>query len=218
MRRLRAPIGSPSVGDVYVFPKLDGTNASAWWDPETGAPACASRRRRIAPEDDNAGFAQWVQFSDEAAGVRQAIHAHPSWILYGEWLVPHTLKTYREDAWRRFWVFDVFNRETERFVDYPTYSEALSSSDVDVIEPQCLIETPSEEQLRREVDGNTYLICDGMGSGEGVGLVHDLHRDKVRTLDASAPGSAPSVSMIRCPCFLRSSLGSSGSPSIQISR
>ena len=33
--------------------------------------------------------------------------ANPGCRFFGEWLVPHSLKTYREDAWRDFYIFDV---------------------------------------------------------------------------------------------------------------
>lgn len=157
------------IGRVHVFPKLDGTNASAWIGAD-GLVDAASRRRRITPEDDNAGFAAWVQ-SDEcgrAEVLRSTLESHPNWILYGEWLVPHTLKTYRGDAWRRFWIFDVYDREMGRYVAYEQYSPALSG--LDLIEPLFIVTNPSEQQIRGAVESNTYLILDGQGAGEGIVL------------------------------------------------
>ena len=53
------------MGLVHVFPKLDGTNASVWWDGH--AVQCASRRRVLSREDDNAGFFAWVHSEDPMA-------------------------------------------------------------------------------------------------------------------------------------------------------
>lgn len=41
-------------GDCYVFPKLDGTNASIWMDD--AELCCGSRNRQLSLENDNGGF------------------------------------------------------------------------------------------------------------------------------------------------------------------
>jgi len=155
------------LGKVYVFPKLDGTNASVWFDGES---ICAgSRNRKLSLESDNAGFYEWVLSDDpKAVQIREYLQAHPRLILYGEWLVPHTLKTYREEAWRRFYVFDVYDTETSQYLSYETYSGELIRRGIDVIEPLCTAQNPSHDQLNTLVEQNTYLIADGAGVGEGI--------------------------------------------------
>lgn len=162
------------VGRVHVFPKLDGTNASVWWNAglQTG-----SRRRVIDTGDDNAGFASWAH--GKADVLQAALGDLPSGaVLYGEWLVPHTLKTYREEAWRRFWVFDVYDRVSEQYVPYEMYSAILAQYGIDCVPPLCWIANPTEEDVRRQVDANTYLIRDGMGVGEGIVLKNYAWRNK----------------------------------------
>ena len=47
------------VGTCYVFPKLDGTNASVWVDdskPFGHTLCCGSRNRELELDNDNAGF------------------------------------------------------------------------------------------------------------------------------------------------------------------
>lgn len=163
------------LGEVYVFPKLDGTNASAWIEygphDEPGPFLnCGSRTRTLTEERDNAGFRKWVV--DDAQwhlwqGLMR-IERGPLCTLYGEWLVTHTLKTYRSDAWRRFWVFDVFDNERGRYIHYRDYAPALMKIGFDVIEPLCIFTNPLEQQLRIEVENNSYLILDGGGAGEGI--------------------------------------------------
>ena len=50
-------------GEVYVFPKLDGTNASAWWmgGDVIGRMGVGfgSRNRQLSLDKDNGGFMQW---------------------------------------------------------------------------------------------------------------------------------------------------------------
>jgi Fe-S cluster biosynthesis and repair protein YggX len=91
---------------------------------------------------------------------------YPYLRLYGEWLVPHTLKTYRDDAWRNFYVFDVM--DGERYVPYDVYNYLLDSYNIEYIVPICKIVNPSYERLVGQLDKNGYLIKDGCGSGEGI--------------------------------------------------
>lgn len=155
------------MGLVHVFPKLDGTNASAWLGPS--GVACGSRNRELSLTDDNAGFMAWV-LSDEGAGVANFVADHPNLTLYGEWMVPHTLKTYRHEVWRRFWVFDVYDRSEGRYLPWEEYRALIEPYKLDLIEPLCTIQDPSEAQLLAQVEVNTYLIAEGAGLGEGVVL------------------------------------------------
>lgn len=168
------------MGLVHVFPKLDGTNAAMWHDPISGNIQAGSRNRVLSLESDNAGFCAWVTSGDPSAeSLRQLLSENPNWIIYGEWMVPHTLKTYREEVWRKFWIFDVYDRTTGTYVSYETYVAVLATENrllddpdcqINVIEPLCTIQDPSEDQLRAQVETNTYLIADGAGLGEGVVL------------------------------------------------
>ena len=47
------------VGTNYVFPKIDGTNASVWLGDD-GQVHCGSRTREITVENDNAGCCKWA--------------------------------------------------------------------------------------------------------------------------------------------------------------
>jgi RNA ligase-like protein len=151
-------------GKTYVFPKLDGTNASIWHDGREVR--CGSRNRELTVESDNHGFAAWAN-SAHAEGLREFLRQNTDLVLYGEWLVPHTLKTYRDEAWRRFWVFDVFDRQTGRYVAFDAYFEHLHHR-CDLLQPLCKIDHPSQAQLQAQVEANTYLVRDGAGVGEGV--------------------------------------------------
>lgn len=156
------------LGVCYVFPKLDGTNASIWYDQEKGL--CAgSRTRQLHSEGDNAGFYAWVLQNKER--FSPFFKMFPDQRLYGEWMVPHTLKTYREDVWRRFWIFDITTNDNEgnaSHIPYENYASRLRSFGLDYIEPLCKISDPTREQLDRVVASNTFLIQDGSGAGEGI--------------------------------------------------
>jgi hypothetical protein len=152
------------VGTTYVFPKLDGTNASVWLG-EDGEVKAGSRNRDLSVEgaSDNAGFRAFAE-SDQA--IEELLLAHPSWIVYGEWLVPHSLKTYRDDAWRRFYVFDVF--DGEKFLTYDEYKPAMDQFGLDYLAPIAIVKNGNHEIYQGCLDRNTFLIQDGKGVGEGI--------------------------------------------------
>lgn len=153
------------VGTCYVFPKLDGTNAQVWMSE--GKLMAGSRNRTLTQENDNAGFYNWVL--SNSAPYEQLFELYPGITLYGEWLVPHSLKTYRDDAWRKFYIFDVYlNGEPLR---YDIYKDILDGfPELDYLVPLAIIKNGSRESFERCLEKNVFLIKDGSGTGEGVVL------------------------------------------------
>jgi hypothetical protein len=155
------------IGECYIFPKLDGTNASVWVG-EDGCVRTGSRTRELSVQNDNAGFHNWAI---EDAKLNAFFKEYPGFRLYGEWLVSHSLKTYKEDAWRKFYVFDATFIETDEgagYLHYDYYSKALKEFDLDYIAPQKIIENPTYEMLLVELEKNKFLIEEGKGCGEGI--------------------------------------------------
>lgn len=162
------------LGMCYVFPKIDGTNATLWFDGKIQA---GSRNRQLSLDNDNAGFYNW-------AITQPSIHAffnfHADLRLFGEWLVPHTLKTYNQDAWRKFYVFDVV-RDTQddyEYINYEEYSKILDTFNIDYIPPICKVKNPTYDRLVNQLDKNTYLISDGSGTGEGIVIKNYDYKNK----------------------------------------
>ena len=50
------------LGECFIFPKIDGTNASVWIT--NGVLQAGSRTRKLSLESDNAGFYGWVLKQD----------------------------------------------------------------------------------------------------------------------------------------------------------
>lgn len=67
--------------------KLHGTNAAVQRTPE-GTLECQSRERIITPEDDNHGFARWVD-SHREEWLRAIM---PGTVVFGEWCGPGVMK------------------------------------------------------------------------------------------------------------------------------
>lgn len=153
-------------GTCYVFPKIDGTNASIWL--EDGEVKCGSRRRELTIDDDNAGFC--AEMINDAK-VKEYLKKHPTHRLFGEWLVPHTIRTYREEAWRKFYVFDVCVDNGEdglTYISYEEYKPLLEEFELNYINPIKIIKNGSYENFIKELESNTFLIKDGAGEGEGI--------------------------------------------------
>lgn len=169
-------------GECWIFPKLDGTNASVWMD---GDVLCAGSRNRKLPQalsngqcgifsddvkcNDNQGFAEFVGQNRER--FLRYFGKFPNKRLYGEWLVPHAFQGYRSDSWRKFYVFDVSelsDGQVEHFVPYYIYEESLKEFGFDYVIPQCKIINPSYEALLHELKQNHFLCEDGKGPGEGI--------------------------------------------------
>ncbi len=166
-------------GTCFIFPKLDGTNGSVWAEFLPFSPASGlggfekltvrvgSRNRILRPESDNAGFHAFVKGeSDEAERLRMLVLKNPSYVFYGEWLVPHTIQCYKKDAWRKFYIFDVFDREAGAYIEYNTYRHALDNAGVPFI-PAIRVENPTGPELDEIVAKQDYL-CKPGEFGEGI--------------------------------------------------
>ena len=165
------------VGMTYVFPKIDGTNSSVWLDNK-GIVQCGSRNRQLSLEKDNAGFYVFVNTSNN---IQKCLFDNPKLRLYGEWLVPHSLRTYRDNAWRRFYVFDVMeeiDNETERYLPYEEYRVIMERYGLDYILPLCVIQNATYDSYINQLEKNVFLIQDGKGCGEGIVIKNYNYKNK----------------------------------------
>lgn len=155
------------VGNVYVFPKIDGTNGVVWCD--NGVVKVGNRNRvlSIGFNTDNGGFCEYITAQEN---IKKYFEKHPNRILYGEWLIPHTIKTYRDDCWHKFYVFDVgimSDGERTEYLPYETYKVELDEFGIDYLAPLKIVKNPDIIRLREIAETNFYLLKDG-SIGEGV--------------------------------------------------
>lgn len=169
------------IGECFIFPKLDGTNASLWYSADEKMFYAGSRNRELKLDNDNHGFMKWFIASYEDQHRNAIVHFlrdYPHLRLFGEWLIKHTLKTYRDDAWEKFYVFDVFDTEKLEYTHYNQYKEILDAYNVTYIPPICKIKNPTYERFIKLLDQNTYLIKDGEGTGEGIVIKNYSFKNK----------------------------------------
>lgn len=160
-------------GVVHVFPKIDGTNAKIWADPKDGFCRFGSRNRELSIGADNANF---MGASIDDGRYPTFFRDCPDITLFGEWLVPHSLKSYRDDAWRKFYVFDVM--DAKGYFEYDYYSRLLSEYHIDFVPLLCRIKNPTIENLYDAMKRNTYLLKDGEGIGEGIVIKNYDYRNQ----------------------------------------
>lgn len=166
--------GTPGVdginfGTCHVFPKIDGTNACLWFHERL---RCGSRNRELSLEQDNHGFCAWAQ---EQCNIDHFFQANSSLRLFGEWLVPHSLRTYREDAWRKFYVFDVM--DGERYLPYEEYKPILETFRLHYVPCYAVVKNGDEEMFRNQLENNDFLMQDGH-MGEGIVIKNYEFRNK----------------------------------------
>lgn len=97
---------------IVVTEKIDGANASIL-TRDDNIIAC-SRRNELTPDNKLQGFYDFVQTLN-AKDIADVLGTN--YILFGEWLVKHTIK-YPENRMRQFYVFDTFNIETDQYMPW----------------------------------------------------------------------------------------------------
>lgn len=161
-------------GTVYLMPKLDGTNGVVWF--RDGEIRCGSRNNYLNPASgqDNHGFRAamladpyWPEFFAQ----------HPHLIVYGEWLVPHTVKDYLPEAWRKFYVFDMFDTVNHRYLT-PEEMRHQVAMTPDTSPDSCQsrveiafwakLDSPTEAQLVHHLDVLSKIAMKEGKHGEGI--------------------------------------------------
>lgn len=160
-----------TIGICYIFPKIDGTNTQLWIDK--GFIYAGSKNRTLSFENDHFGFFAWAI---NHRNIKDFFLKYPNLRLYGEWLVPHTLKTYQKTAWNQFYVFDVM--DGDKYLSYDEYKSLLDEFKIEYIPPICKIKNPTYERLISLLEKNVYLIEDGKGTGEGIVIKNYDYKNK----------------------------------------
>lgn len=151
-------------GQVYIESKIDGCNASIWLGDD-GEVHCGSRKREVTVDDDNQGFAKYIS---ENSKFKKYLLKHKDYRVYGEWLVPHTIRTYDRDSWRKFYVFDIVDTKNNRYIKPDEYDSDLSKYNIEYI-PYIIMDNPTEERLIELMNENHYRMQEGE-VGEGIVL------------------------------------------------
>ena len=153
-------------GEVYIYTKLDGTNAGVHYD--NGNIIVNSRKRELSEDKDNAGCMEYVLSQPK---FEQFFKEFPNLYLYGEFLIKHTVKTYKDSAWRKLYVFDVVDYsdpENPRYLSYEEYEPLLKKYNIEYVPLIAVLNHPSKEDILPFLDKTTFLQSDDKTPGEGL--------------------------------------------------
>lgn len=103
-------VGEP----IIIQEKIDGSNASFYYDVETNSLKACSRRLELSEENTLNGFYNWVQ-SLPVDKVKEVIGDR--YIIFGEWMTKHSIK-YPDDVMKNFYMFDVWDKKTEQYLPF----------------------------------------------------------------------------------------------------
>lgn len=156
-------------GELYIFEKLDGCNVQVGC--EEGKLLLGSRNKYLTEEDK-----QFSIFWDWAHSYQPFLDYNfkgEDYILYGEWLVKHTV-SYKEDSYRKFYLFDVFNWRTREYEDFDEVAFIGEKLGLETIPPFYVGDYPGQAVL----DKLTGKTNHALGKGEGIVIKNYGFRNK----------------------------------------
>ena len=96
--------------EITVQEKVDGANVSIFEHEDKVR--CGTRTRMLPEDESFNGFQEAVRANLQLA---MFFSREPNKILYGEWLVKHTI-TYPDEAYRKIYLYDVYDTTTDTWL------------------------------------------------------------------------------------------------------
>lgn len=155
-------------GTVFVFPKIDGSNANVYMTDD-GEVKWGSRNRELPIDEGFNGFKEYME--GNAPKLKHILHefarlGYGQVTIFGEWLCKHTIKGYQDEAWKDFYVFDVV-KEDGTYIPYDGYVGLFQEHEISYIPVMEVSENMTGERLIELVKENTFLMKEGE-VGEGI--------------------------------------------------
>lgn len=96
--------------EFIIQEKVDGANVSIF--ELDGKVRCGTRTRMLPEDESFRGFQEAVRANFQLA---MFFSREPNKILYGEWLVKHTI-TYPDEAYEKIYLFDIYDKDTDTWL------------------------------------------------------------------------------------------------------
>ena len=155
-------------GTCYLSYKIDGTNGVIYLSDDLKELKFGSRKKELSKDLDNANFLNTITSNINIYNdLFNYLSNHPSYIIYGEWLVPHTIKRYQSDSWNKFYIFDIYDTTNQTYINYDIYSKELDNyKNINYIPIITKINNPKVEDIKDLLNQTgSYLITEGLGEG-----------------------------------------------------
>ena len=160
-------------GTVHVQEKIDGANTSIW--VEDKIIHLGSRNQDITYKTFN-GFHDYVLNHE---GIQRLLQEHPTYRLYGEWLVRHTIG-YAEKSYKHFYLFDITDAHPQ--IDEDEQESFFKIEIVNQIAKEYGILTPQYHGTFKDAQLVDLMPLVGKSvlgeNGEGIVIKNELFRDK----------------------------------------
>jgi len=144
--------------ELIVQEKVDGANVSIFM--LEGAVRCGTRTRMLPEDESFNGFQEAVKANGK---ITEFLQENPAVILYGEWLVKHTI-TYNEEAYKKIYLFDIYSTTKDEFLEQATVEHSAKKMGLEY--PHIFATGKlTEEQIKEYVGKSTIAPA-----GEGVVL------------------------------------------------
>lgn len=157
------------LGRCYVEEKIDGANTSVWL--ENNEVCCGSRTQKL-----QGGFNGFVDYVKTNQAIKNCLHDNPTFRLYGEWLVRHTI-AYNELSYKKFYLFDITEQKNdesqESFFTRESVSEIGEKYGFSMPQRFGVFDNPNPDDLKQFI-GKTNLGV----RGEGIVIKNLDFRDK----------------------------------------
>jgi hypothetical protein len=88
--------------EAVVQVKVDGANSVVYL--KDGVVRCGTRTRELPLDEDFRGLQTYIAGKPK---IKEFLESHPEAILYGEWLVKHSVN-YTQDHYNKWYLFDVY--------------------------------------------------------------------------------------------------------------
>jgi len=156
-------------GIVYVQEKIDGANASVYFDSSRNAVIVCSRNREIAIIGENTveivdTFRGLVEYVRNHFGILAMVKAYPDQIFYGEWMVKHSI-SYPESIYHKLYFYDIDNASQGWFHLTHNAISIFKKYEVQYVPILKKLIDPSIDEVREFLNINTF---EGSPSQEGI--------------------------------------------------
>lgn len=148
-------------GPVVVQEKVDGANCSIFWLNDEVR--CGTRTRMLPLEESFNGFQEFVREKPQIEGF---LKLNPHLVLYGKWLVKHTI-TYPDEAYKKVYLFDIYNTLDDTWANQAEVARVAEILGLEY--PTIFAEGELTEELIKEFVGKSHIAP----AGEGVVIKHE---------------------------------------------
>ena len=98
--------------EIQITTKVDGANASISWDKTTGKWEIFSRTNLLDKPGSLRGFYDYIKTTFiSKLPVVDELSCIADFVIFGEWLVSHTVK-YSKEAYNKWYVYDIWDRRS----------------------------------------------------------------------------------------------------------